>query len=107
MYHYFLIPANSKKSKLILGFFTIPDIVVCTIGGGLTLLLLVIIRDPATWQLVLISLPLLIAATLVFPIANYHNVRQLLINIFNYAFGRKKYYWRGWCVKEYYGSNDK
>ena len=103
----YLVPANSKKSKLILGFFTVPDLIVCGIGGGLTLMLLVIIRDPATWQLVLMSLPLLTAATLVFPLANYHNVRQLLINIFNFAFGRKKYYWRGWCVKEYYGTNDK
>lgn len=95
----YLIPANSKKSRLILGFFTPKDIVVCLFGGTLTLLMLVILKEPSTLELVLASLPLLGAATLVFPIANYHNVLQLLTNIFNYAFGRKKYYWRGWCVK--------
>lgn len=95
----YLIPANSKKSKLILGFFTPKDIIVCAVGGTLTLLMLVILKEPSTLELVLASLPLLGAATLVFPIANYHNVMQLLTNIFNYALGRKKYYWRGWCVK--------
>lgn len=102
----FLVPANSKKSKLILGFFTVADLITCAIGGGLTILLLIVIRDPSTWQLILITIPLLTAATLVFPLANYHNVRQLIINIFNFAFGRKKYYWRGWCVRNY-ESNDK
>ena len=96
----YLIPANSKKSRLIFGFFTVEDLIVCGVGGGLTLVLLVILRDPKTWELILAVLPLLIAATLVFPIANYHNVLQLLKNIFNYVLGTKKYYWKGWCVKD-------
>lgn len=95
----YLIPANSKKSKLILGFFTVRDIIVCAVGGTLTLLLLVVLKEPSTLELIISTLPLLTAATLVFPLANYHNVMQLLTNIFNFAFGRKKYYWRGWCVK--------
>ena len=107
MRNQYLIPANSKKSQLILGFFTVPDLIVCGIGALITVVLLVIIRNPKTWQLVLMCLPLLTSATLVFPIANYHNVMQLLINIFSYAFGRKKYYWRGWCVKYNYESNRK
>ena len=78
----FLVPANSKKSRLIFGFFTPRDLIVCAIGGTLTLL------------------PLLMAAILVFPIANYHNVMQLLLNIFDFAVGRRKYYWKGWCVKD-------
>ena len=45
-------------------------------------------------------IPLLVVATLVFPIAHYHNVLQLLTNICTYIFRRKKYYWKGWCVKD-------
>jgi len=33
---------------------------------------------------------------LVFPVPHYHNVMQLLTNIFKYYSGRKKYEWRGW-----------
>ena len=96
----FLVPANSKKSRLIFGFFTPRDLIVCAIGGTLTLLLLIVIKEPPTWLLIVSVLPLLMAAILVFPIANYHNVMQLLINIFDFAVGRRKYYWKGWCVKD-------
>lgn len=96
----FLVPANSKKSRLIFGFFTPRDLIVCAIGGTLTLLLLIVIKDPPTWLLIVSVLPLLMAAILVFPIANYHNVMQLLLNIFDFAVGRRKYYWKGWCVKD-------
>ena len=100
MNNQYLVPANSKKSRLILGFFTVRDLIVCGIGAGMTLILLVIIKNPPLWLMILEVMPLLTAALLVFPIANYHNVMQLLINIFNYFVGRKKYYWRGWCVKD-------
>jgi hypothetical protein len=96
----YLIPANSKKSKLIFGFFTIPDLIACGIGGGLTIILLMVLKDPSTLELIIAILPLLTAAGLVFPIAHYHNVMQLLSNIMTYAFGVKKYYWKGWCVKD-------
>lgn len=100
----YLVPANSKKSRLIFGFFTPRDLIVCGVGGLLTLVILVVLKDPAMWELILAVLPLLTAATLVFPIANYHNVLQLLINIFSFMFNRKKYYWKGWCVKD--GTNE-
>ena len=100
----YLVPANSKKSRLIFGFFTPRDLIVCGVGGLLTLVILVVLKDPAMWELILAVLPLLTAATLVFPIANYHNVLQLLINIFSFIFNRKKYYWKGWCVKD--GTNE-
>ena len=96
----YLVPANSKKSQLIFGFFTWADLIACGIGGGLTIVLLVVLRDPSTLEMIISILPLLISALLVFPIAHYHNVMQLLSNIFNYVFGIKKYYWKGWCVKD-------
>lgn len=96
----YLMPANSKKSMLIFGFFTPRDLIVCFIGATLTLMMLIIVKDPPTWLLILSVLPLATAALLVFPVPNYHNVMQLLINIFDFAVGRKKYYWKGWCVKD-------
>ena len=96
----YLIPANSKKSKLIVGFFTPKDLVVCFVGGLLTLVMLVSFNQPPFWLLLLSIMPLSLAAILVFPVPNYHNVMQLLSNIFNFAVGRKKYYWKGWCVRD-------
>ena len=96
----YLVPANSKKSQLILGFFTPRDLIVCGVGGTLTLLLLIIVKDPPTWILILEVIPLLTAAALVFPIKYYHNVMQLLINIFDFFVNRRKYYWKGWCIKD-------
>lgn len=100
----YLVPANSKKSQLILGFFTPRDLIVCGVGGALTLILLIIVKDPPTWVLILEVIPLFTAAALVFPIKYYHNVMQLLINIFDFFVNRRKYYWKGWCVKD--GTNE-
>lgn len=96
----YLVPANSKKSRLIFGFFTVPDLIACGIGGGLTILLLMILKEPTTLELILAIIPLLTAALLVFPIAHYHNVMQLISNMISFIFGRRKYYWKGWCVKD-------
>ncbi len=96
----YLIPANSKKSRLIVGFFTPRDLVVAGIGAALTLVLLVSFNNPPFWLLLLSIMPLSIAAIMLFPIPNYHNVMQLLLNIFDYAARRKKYFWKGWCVKD-------
>lgn len=96
----YLIPANSKKSMLIVGLFTMKDLIVIGIGAALTVVMLIVFRDPKIYQLIIAITPLLIAGTLIFPIAHYHNVMQLLTNIFTYIFRRKKYYWKGWCVKD-------
>lgn len=100
MNNQYLIPANSKKSRLILGFFTIPDLIVLGVGITITMAFLLVLKNPPLWQLILAIVPLLTAATLVFPVPNYHNVMQLLSNIFYFVLGRKKYYWKGWCVKD-------
>ena len=40
----YLIPANSKKSMLILGFFTQMDLLIFSIGVGLTVILMLVVR---------------------------------------------------------------
>lgn len=97
----YLIPANSKKSMLILGFFTPIDLIIFGVGSSITISLLFIFNgsvDLAT--VVLILLPAIIAAFLVMPVPNYHNIMQLITNIIVYLTGRKRYYWKGWCFKD-------
>lgn len=97
----YLIPANSKKSMLILGFFTGIDLIIFGIGVTFTLVMLITIKTSNIGYMVLILLPALVSAFLVMPIPNYHNMLQLLTNIFIYLTSRKRYYWKGWCVNNY------
>lgn len=98
----FLIPANSKKSELILGLFTRFDLILLLVGLGLTALLVVMFQGELNGlgAIIGVLLPALIAIFLVFPIPNYHNVLQLIINIYTFFFVRQRTYkWRGWCFR--------
>ncbi len=103
----YLIPANSKKSEMILGLFTPVDLILFSCGVGLTIVLVLALatHTDSLGGMILILLPALISAFLVFPIPNYHNVLQLIINIYTFYFVRQRTYkWRGWCYKN---GNDK
>ena len=90
----YLIPANTKKSQYILG---------CLWSFAMIL----IVKEANLFVLIICMLPAFISAFLVMPVPNYHNVLQVLTNIFNFYTNRRKYYWRGWCVYERFGSSDK
>ncbi len=96
----YLIPANSKKSQLILGFFTLIDIILFCFGCGLTLILLMVVQNASPIQMVIILLPAVITGFLVTPVMYYHNVLQFIINVCNFIFNPRRYYWKGWCVKD-------
>ena len=93
----YLIPANSKKSQLILGFFTGVDLILFGSGVGLTLILLLTIQSANMGVMLLILAPALITGFLVMPIPNYHNVLQFIVNLYTYFTERRRYYWKGWC----------
>ena len=80
----YLIPANSKKSMLILGFFTPVDLGIFVTGVGISLLLLMLIKSTSLWFTLLLATPAIFSAFLVAPIPNYHNVRTLLGNIYRF-----------------------
>ena len=101
----YLIPANSKKSQLILGFFNTVDLIIFLTGVGITVLLLMFIKSNNIYVMLGLASPAIIAAFLVAPVPNYHNVMTLLGNIYRFYTGRKKYYWRGWCAS--YGERKK
>ena len=99
----YLIPANSKKSMLILSIFTFADLVMFGIGISITLGMLLIIKTTSVLGMVLILLPAIITGVLVLPIPNYHNVLGFLTSFINYITNRRQYFWKGWCVKDVYG----
>lgn len=95
----YLIPANTKKSKLILGFFTGVDLTIFAIGCTVTLIMLIVFQGMQFKTALIVLLPALIAGFLVVPVPNYHNVLQLITNIVTFLIGRKRYYWKGWCIQ--------
>ena len=93
----YLIPANSKKSQLILGFFNAVDLILFGSGVGITLILLLTIQSTDVVVMLLILAPALITGFLVMPVPNYHNVLQFIVNVYTFFTERRRYYWKGWC----------
>lgn len=103
----YLIPANTKKSQLILGFFTPTDLTIFIVGCVWSFIMLILVKTLSLGILILIMLPAFIATFLVMPVPHYHNVFQLLTNIFNFFTNRRQYYWKGWCMYEGFESKRK
>lgn len=101
----YLIPANSKRGKLILGYFRPIDFILFGSGAGLTLLLLMIFQSNLNniTTAIVILLPVLITGFLVLPLGtHYHNVLVFLTNMINFYFNNRRFYiWKGWCNKYY------
>jgi len=95
----FLVPANSKRSGLIFGFFKPFDLGLFASGIAATLILLMIFPVDNIKNVILIIIPICITGMLVFPLPNYHNVRTLIGDIFLFYTNRRIYIWRGWCYK--------
>ncbi len=103
----YLIPANTKKSQLILGFFTGTDLGIFAFGVVVSFGLLLAIHNVDLGVMIVMMLPALISTFLVMPVPHYHNVLQLLTNIYNFYTNRRRYYWKGWCIYERFNSSDK
>lgn len=93
----YIIPANSKKSMLILGFFTRLDFIIFASGVSLTLILLITIKATEVGTMILLLMPALIAAFCVAPVPYYHNMLQLIRNFIGFFTNRRNYVWKGWC----------
>lgn len=93
----YLIPANTKKGQLILGFFMPIDLIIFGSGLIISLLLVMILPMSITWVAVLAITPGLVTGLLVLPVAYYHNVRQLIVEIYQYFTKRNRFVWKGWC----------
>ena len=93
----YLIPANSKKSQLILNVFRPVDLYILIAGAVTTLLMLFIPGESIGW-LVIKLLPLGLALLLVLPVPFYHNVLVFLREVYIYSSSQRTYKWRGWCA---------
>lgn len=101
----YLIPANSKKSLLIFGVFTLYDLILFVSGLGLSILLLMLI-SPSSFVGAIIDLaPGLIAGFLVMPVPNYHNILTIIKEAIGFYTNRRVYLWKGWCVKDEYSES--
>ena len=96
----YLIPANSKKSMLIFGIFTIFDLILVTVGVVVTLLLLIVISPNTLGTAIVCLLPLGITGFLIIPVANYHNILVLIRELVRFFYSRRNYKWKGWCYKD-------
>ena len=95
----YLVPANAKRGTLIFNIFRPVDLIMFSVGAGLSLLLLMITQSSSTLVVILSCLPVGITGLLVVPIPNYHNVLTLIREIIDFFYGRRNYKWEGWCYK--------
>ena len=94
----FLIPANSKKSMLILGLFNKFDLTLFLIGIGVTLILFLVLPIENLTFAIISILPAAVCAFLVMPVPNYHNVLTFLLSLIEFYTTRQRFVWKGWCV---------
>ncbi len=94
----YLIPANSKRGNLILGWFFPRDLMIFGIGLVITLFLLLLIKMETTTDALIVLAPALTATLLVAPVPYYHNVLVVITEAIEFINSRQKYIWKGWCV---------
>ena len=95
----YLIPANTKGGKLILGFFRPFDLILFGSGVLLTLLLLAFLPLVSVAVAILALAPALICGLLVVPVPYYHNMLNVIKELYEFLTNRQTYRWKGWCWK--------
>ena len=95
----YLIPANTKRGQLILGIFRPFDLILFGSGVFVTLILLAFLPLQSTAVTILILSPALVTAFLVMPVPYYHNMLNIIKEIYEYLTNRQTYRWKGWCYK--------
>ena len=101
----FLIPANSKKGKLIFNYFRPIDLIIFGVGIGITIILLMMFGAGELLQTILILIPAIIGAFLVAPVPNHHNMLVFIGSLYEFITGRRNFIWKGWCFND--GKDDK
>ncbi|MBQ6404768.1 MAG: hypothetical protein IJJ63_01820 [Bacilli bacterium] len=99
MYDQYLIPANTKRGKLLLGWFRPFDLALVTTGILITMILLAFMPLSSTFVTILILAPGLISAFLVMPLPYYHNMLTVIVELYEFLTERQTYRWKGWCYK--------
>ena len=87
------------------GVFNNFDLALFATGIGVSFLLMMILPVDNFVMAIMAILPGLVCGFLVIPIPNYHNVRTVIKNAWEFFTTRQRYVWRGWCFD--YGKKDK
>ena len=104
----YLVPTNTKRATLVAGFLRpVPDLIIAGVGTVVSLIALMVTSTVGMWATILSLIPLLISWLLVLPIPNYHNTLCVIQSILDYYQRRKKYIWRGWCMRYEFQDNKK
>lgn len=96
----FLIPANSKKSMLKFGAFNTVDLIIFGCGLGISFLMMMFLPVDKFAFAIIAILPGMICGFLVIPVPNYHNIRTVIGNAWNFYTTRQRYIWKGWCFED-------
>ena len=97
-----LVPANTKKSMLIMSMLRPLDAMILGVGISISVILLLIFSNAGTLLTIVSCIPMLICLILVMPIPNYHNTLVALQSILRFYQERRKYIWKGWCIYDEY-----
>ena len=103
MFDQYLIPANTKRGQLILGWFRPFDLALFSSGVLISLLLLAFLQFDSVISVIIGLAPALITGFLVMPVPNYHNMLNIIVEAYEFLTNRQRYEWKGWC----YRSGDK
>ena len=107
MYNDYLIPANTKRGKLILGLFRPFDLMLFGTGVLVTMVLLAFMPLSSTFVTVLILSPALVTGFLVLPVPYYHNMLNVIAEAYEFFTNRQTYRWKGWCYRDVTGKRKK
>lgn len=95
----YLIPANTKKGQLILGLFRPFDLMLFGAGILVTVIFLAIMPLTSTAVTIVILSPAILTGFLVMPVPYYHNMLNIIIELYEFLTNRQTYRWKGWCYK--------
>lgn len=93
----YLIPANTKRGKLIFGLFREIDLIIFVTGVVITFILMLSLPMENTTLAIVAITPALVCSLLVAPVPYYHNVMTVIIETYQFLTDRQKFIWRGWC----------
>ena len=99
MFENYLIPANTKRGKLIFGWFRQFDLYLFGLGILTTIVLLAFMPLSSTMMTILILSPALISAFLVMQVPYYHSMLNVIVAAYEFFTNRQTYRWKGWCYK--------
>ena len=97
MYDQYLIPANTKRGKLILGWFRPFDLILFGTGILITMIFLAFIPIDNVMVTIIVLAPAVITGFLVVPVPYYHNILNIVVEMYQFYTGRRQYLWKGWC----------